>query len=72
MHIQQQQQQQQQQQLANQNGTTMFGSQSVFMQSPATTSSATPSESMLPFSFFSETVKCVLCYDGILFSGHYG
>jgi len=45
MHL--QQQQQQQQLLASQNGT-LFGSQSMFMQSPVTTSSAMPSESMMP------------------------
>jgi len=43
MHI---QQQQQQQLLASQNGT-LFGSQPVFMQSPMTTGSTTPSESKL-------------------------
>jgi len=48
MHI---QQQQQQQLLSSQNGT-LFGSQTMFMQSPVTTSSATPSESML--SIFSD------------------
>jgi len=50
MHL--QQQQQQQQLLASQNGT-LFGSQSVFMPSPVTTSSAVPSGSMLPYFFVS-------------------
>jgi len=49
MHL--QQQQQQQQLLATQNGA-LFGSQTMFTQSPATTSSAVPSESVLPVFLF--------------------
>jgi len=57
MHIQQQQQQQQQQLLSGQNGT-LFGSQTMFMQSPVTTSAATPLESTGMLALLTDHRSC--------------